>query len=63
MVRLTALMQGSAIRDTLAVSFPRKRESTATAPSLALDPRLRGGDDLNCGIFQQARPSRRVHHD
>ncbi len=26
-------------------SFPRKRESRATVPSLALDPRLRGGDD------------------
>jgi glutamate/aspartate transport system ATP-binding protein len=28
----------------LVSSFPRRRESRATAPSLALDPRLRGGD-------------------
>ncbi len=30
--------------DTSTVSFPRKRESRATAQSAALDPRFRGGD-------------------
>src|SRR5262249_13396075 len=29
----------------LELSFPRKRESTAIVPSLALDPRFRGGDN------------------
>ena len=29
---------------TRPMSFPRKRETRATAPSLALDPRFRGGD-------------------
>src|SRR5882672_1044217 len=44
--------QGFVHHDTLTLSFPRKRESRATAPSLALDPRFRGGDKLKCGTFK-----------
>ena len=32
------------------LSFPRKRESRATVPSLALDPRFRGGDNWPSGL-------------
>src|SRR5204863_4577568 len=35
----------------LGTSFPRKRESRATDPSLALDARLRGHDDIrDCSL-------------
>jgi N-glycosylase/DNA lyase len=37
-------------------SFPRKRESRATAPSLALDARLRGHDDHGEELIQLAWP-------
>jgi len=43
--------------DTPTMSFPRKRESRATAQSLALDPRFRGGDKLEGGSIPEARPS------
>src|SRR5882724_607965 len=36
------------------MSFPRKRESRATATSLALDPRFRGGDSPREMRKQQA---------
>src|SRR6266478_4968310 len=34
----------TAVLSSMGLSFPRKRESRATAASLALDPRFRGGD-------------------
>src|SRR5262249_34438838 len=38
---VVSIKQGFVGRDTLKLSFPRKRESRATAPSLPLDPRFR----------------------
>src|SRR5882672_10659913 len=48
--------QGFVHHDTLTLSFPRKRESGTTAPSLVLDPRFRGGDKLKCGTFKATLP-------
>jgi hypothetical protein len=45
--------QEFAFRNTLTLSFPRKRESGATALSLALDPRFRGGDEFECDTSEQ----------
>ena len=43
--------QGCVRHDTRTLSFPQKQESRATAQSLALDPRFRGGDKFKCGTF------------
>jgi hypothetical protein len=45
--------QGFVERDTLKLSFPRKRESRATATPLALNPRLRGGDNSKYGTSER----------
>src|SRR5713101_4062025 len=42
-------------------SFPRKRESRATAVPLPLDPRFRGGDGWGCGVEVSAAGPRRSH--
>src|SRR5882724_10987757 len=42
--------------DSSPVSFPRKRESRATAESPALDPRFRGGDKLEDGSIPEIPP-------
>ena len=48
--------QGFGTRDSLRLSFPRKRESRATALPLALDPRFRGGDNPKHGTSKRTRP-------
>jgi len=42
--------------DSPTASFPRKRESRATAETLALDPRFRGGDELEDGSIREIPP-------
>jgi len=46
--------QGFVHHDTLTLSFPRKRESRATAPSLALDPAFAGVTNSNVAPSKQS---------